>query len=343
MIHAPDRSLIGFGMTSTKPWQSQRGRQEVGNSTELKIQHATEKKSLRNFRLGIGNNNSKSQITGITGSFTLYDIGPAQLALSVRAVNVGIPAGPVTGEAHPTGGLANELIVFKNLVDTTKPVSVLVPPATASAVAVAGNAGNGTIGAVTVNGAASGAYRLELTSATAFTVTAPAPGSAVVGSGTVGTLFNAGGLSFTVTAGSQAFVADDSFTITVGAGSEAEAGVDFIITPYGIQLPAGSTIGERGIVADYARLEATRSEILMAAATEQSMHFAGLNDAQDGLVYDYTLHRVKFDDISEISLNGADYVALNVTFELLPDYTRVSTPADPLSQFYTRREAVKAA
>lgn len=338
MLHAPDRSLIGFGVLSSKPWQSQRGRQEVGNSTELKIQHATDKKTLRNFRTGIGNNNAKSQITAITGSFTLYDCGPAQLALTVRAANVGVPAGQVTNEAHPTGGLANELIVFKNLVDTTQPLTILSPPASATAAAESGNAGDGAISAVAVNGAAPGIYTVTFTSATAFTVTNAA--SAVLGTGTVGAEFTGGGLTFTITAGSAAFVADDAFTVTVGAGDEMEAGVDYIITPYGIQLPAGSAIGDRGIVASYGRKKATVSEILKAAPTEQSLHFAGLNDAQDGQVYDYTLHRVRFDDISEISLNGAEYAAWNVTFELLQDYTRVE---EGLSQFYTYREVDKAA
>lgn len=338
MLYAPDRSLIGFGVLSSKPWQSQRGRQEVGNSTELKIQHATDKKTQRNFRTGIGNNNAKSQITAITGSFTLYDCGPAQLALTVRAANVGVAAGQVTGEAHPTGGLANELIVFKNLVDTTQPLTVLSPPAVATAAAASGNAGDGSISAVAVNGAVVGAYTVTFTSATAFTVTNAA--SSVLGTGAVGVEFTGGGLTFTITAGSAAFVADDAFTVTVGAGDEMEAGVDYVITPYGIQLPAGSAIGTRGIVASYGRKKATVSEILKAAPTEQSLHFAGLNDAQDGQVYDYTLHRVRFDDISEISLNGAEYAAWNVTFELLQDYTRVE---EGLSQFYTYREVDKAA
>ena len=338
MLHAPDRSLIGFGTLSSKPWQSQRGRQEVGNSTELKIQHATDKKTLRNFRTGIGNNNAKSQITAITGSFTLYDCGPSQLALTVRAVNVGVPAGQVTNEAHPTGGLVNELIVFKNLVDTTQPMTVLSPPALATSAAVSGNAGDGTIGAVAVTGAAPGDYTVTLTSPTAFSVAAA--GGAVIGTGTVDVEFVGGGLTFTVAAGSAAYVANDAFTITVGAGAAMEAGVDYVITPYGIQLPAGSAIGTRGIVASYGRKKATVSEILKAAPTEQSLHFAGMNDAQDGQVYDYTLHRVRFDDISEITLNGAEYAAWNVTFELLQDYTRVE---EGLSQFYTYREVDKAA
>lgn len=338
MLHAPDRSLIGFGVLSAKPWQSQRGFVEIGNSTELKIQHATDKKTLRNFRTGIGNNNALSQITAITGSFTLYDCGPAQLALVVRAQVSGVPAGTVTNEAHPSGGLENELIVFRNLVDTTKPVTVKIPPATAVAEAVSGNAGNGTIDTVAVNGAISGIYTVEFTGATAFTVTGP--GNVLIGTGTVGSQFTGGGLTFTITAGSSAFVADDAFEITVSEGAEAEAGVDFIVTPYGIQLPKGSAIGDRGVVVDYSRVKATVAEILKAAPTEQALHFAGLNDAQNGQVYDYTLHRVKFDDIQEISLNGAEYVSYNVTFELLQDYTRV---AEGLSQYYTYREVDKAA
>jgi hypothetical protein len=173
---------------------------------------------------------------------------------------------------------------------------------------------------------------LEFTSATAFTVTLD---SAVVGSGTVANVFTAGGLSFTVTAGSTAFAADDAFTITVAAGTEAEAGVDYLKTPYGIQLLAGSAIADRGVVVSYSKIKASVAEILKAAPTEQALHFAGLNDAQTR-VYDVTLHRVSFDVISELPLSGEEYVSYNVTFELLQDYTILG---EDESQFYTRREA----
>ncbi|MDG9928259.1 MULTISPECIES: hypothetical protein [unclassified Pseudomonas] len=337
MLYAPDRSLIGFGVTSNKPWQSQRGLREVGNSTDLKLQHATEKKSLRNFRTGIGNNNSKSQVTAVTGSFVLYDIGPAQLALMVRAVVKGVAAGPVDNEPHPSEGFAGEMIVFRNLVDVTQPVTILSPPATASVAPASGNAGTGTLGVVTVNGAAAGAYELEFSSATAFTVTGPDTTS--LGSGTVGAQFSAGGLSFTVTAGGSAFVADDAFTITVAAGEEMEAGVDYVVTHYGIQLKEGSPIAGRGVIASYTRIKADVSEILRGATVEQTLHFAGMNDAQNGKAYDVTLHRVQFDDIAELALSGAEYASYNVTFEALQDYTRVDDPSDPLSQFYTIRQA----
>jgi hypothetical protein len=340
MQYAADRSLIGFGAIGAKPWQSKRGHLEVGNSTDLKIQHASEKKTLRNFRTGIGNNNAKSQITGITGSFTLYDCGPSQLALIVRAKVTGVAAGDVANEAHSTGGLAGEMIVFKDLVDTSKDVTVAALPATATTSAVSGNAGNGTVGSVAVNGAAPGAYALEFSSATAYTVVGPEPATAVIGSGTVGSPFTAGGFGFTVTAGSTPFVADDAFTLTVAAGSEVEAGVDYIVTPYGIQLLEGSQIGTRGVVVSYSRIKASVAEILAGASTEQSLHFAGLNDAQDGLAYDATLHRVSFDVIAELPLSGAEYVSYSVTFELLEDYTRIG---DDLSKYYTIRQAEKAA
>lgn len=339
MLHAPDRSLIGFGPLGAKPWQSKRGFVEVGNSTALAIQHASDKKTVANFRTGVGNNNAKSRVTGITGSFTLYDCGPAQLALVVRAQITGVASGTVTDEAHPTGGLASELIVFKNLVDTTATITVHAGAGlTAAAAPESGNAGNGTIGAVAVAGTAVGAYAVQFTSATAFTVKGPTPATTLIGNGTVGTPFDAGGLSFIIAAGSTAFVADDGFTVTVSdaAGDEMEAGVDFIVTPYGIQLPAGSAIGARGIKATYGRIKATVAEILAAAPLDQALHFAGLNDAQNGIPYDVTLHRVKFDDIAELPLNGEEYVSYSVTFELLQDYT---IQGAGLSQFYKIRQA----
>lgn len=89
----------------------------------------------------------------------------------------------------------------------------------AAAVANGGNAGNGTIGTVTaLAGAQVGAYTLSFTSATAFNVYDPKGN--LVGSGTVGTAF-ANQLGFTVTAGSTAFAAGDSFTVAVPPGSYA--------------------------------------------------------------------------------------------------------------------------
>lgn len=338
MIHAQDRSLIGHGVVGTKPYQSRRGFGEAGNSNELKLAHATEEKTLPNYRTGVGNNNSFTRITAVTGSFTLYDVTPPNLALLLNAKVKGVAAGTVAGEVHPTAGEAGEHIVLANLVDTTAVATVRALPATASAAAEVGNGGNGTIGTVATSGVGAGTYTVTLTSATAYTVTKS--GGAVIGSGTVGQAFSGGGLSFTVTAGATPFIADDSFTITAGAGTEVEAGIDYLLTAYGLQITASSRIGASGISADYSRIEASAIEVFKAAPVEQTMHFAGLNDAQSGEPYDATLHRVKFKTIAELPLSGTEYVGLAVTFECLQDYTRTGNDE---SQFYTLRQVSQAA
>ncbi len=92
----------------------------------------------------------------------------------------------------------------------------------ATPAAVAGNTGNGTIGAVTVAaGAKASVYRLNCfaveVNAGKFTVEDPA--GVLVGVATVAVAFSGGGLGFTIADGAADFVAGDGFTITVAAGS----------------------------------------------------------------------------------------------------------------------------
>jgi len=112
-------------------------------------------------------------------------------------------------------------------------------PGNPSIVSAAGtNTGNGTLGSLTATGyaAKAGVYAVEFDDATHFIVSDPT--GAEVGHGTTGVAFKAGGLSFTITAGGTAFVAGDSFAVTVAAGSGKykpfdPANVD------GSQIPSG--------------------------------------------------------------------------------------------------------
>lgn len=94
----------------------------------------------------------------------------------------------------------------------------------ASAAAFANNAVNtGVMGAITVSdGAKPGVYKLTIiepaNDAGAFFV--EDPDGINIGTGTVGVLFNKGGLSFTLADGSQNFVSGEGFSITVAAGSD---------------------------------------------------------------------------------------------------------------------------
>jgi hypothetical protein len=82
----------------------------------------------------------------------------------------------------------------------------------------AGATGNPTASAITVGASAMpGAYIIEFTAATKYAV--EAPDGVTVGTGTLGSEFNKGGLTFTLTAGDTAAVAGDTAKITVAAGS----------------------------------------------------------------------------------------------------------------------------
>lgn len=88
--------------------------------------------------------------------------------------------------------------------------------------ATGGNTGNGTIGTVTTGvGIMSGVYTVRITSASTnggqYTVINPKGAS--VGTGNVGSAFSGGGIGFTLSDGSTDFAVNDSFTITVPAGT----------------------------------------------------------------------------------------------------------------------------
>jgi hypothetical protein len=77
------------------------------------------------------------------------------------------------------------------------------------------NTGTGTLGtlSVTAGVAQNGAYTVKFTGATTFTVLDP--NGKALANGTTGVAYNDGGVAFTITAGGTAFVAGDSFTVTV--------------------------------------------------------------------------------------------------------------------------------
>lgn len=129
---------------------------------------------------------------------------------------------------HPSEFIVSEDNGYRSRESATITGSTDLPPATvlgmtnvgatASAAATSGNTGNGTMSAVTTTTAVQGGvYQLVMISATAFTV--EGPNGVIVGEGKTGTAYAAGGLGFTLTAGGTAFVAGDSFAITVVSGT----------------------------------------------------------------------------------------------------------------------------
>lgn len=112
----------------------------------------------------------------------------------------------------------NGIISNSGAIIASGTVLTKVDAGTAAFALIAGATGNPTSGAIAVGVAAKpGVYRGQFTAATKFDI--EDPDGVKVGNGTLGSAFNKGGLTFTLTAGGTAAVAGDEFTITVAEGS----------------------------------------------------------------------------------------------------------------------------
>lgn len=135
----------------------------------------------------------------------------AQGVLTRGYINVSCKVGtPVRGGA----------VYVRMVADTGKAIGDFEATSSVAATGVAGtNTGNGTIGTISATqSAVSGAYKVTFTAATVFSVYNP--NGDLLKAGATGTAYTADGLTFTITAGGTAFIAGDTFTVTVVKNNE---------------------------------------------------------------------------------------------------------------------------
>lgn len=126
MITVQDASLIGYGDIFSRAYQTQKALLPWGNTSELQIAHTEDQQTLPNYITGAGNRNTSSRVTGVTASFTLYDVNARNLALVGRGTVRGVAAGVVAApEPYVCEGLAGELIPFNELPDLSAAVEIL--------------------------------------------------------------------------------------------------------------------------------------------------------------------------------------------------------------------------
>ena len=143
----------------------------------------------------------------------------------------------VLGEASNQRSRDNIVVTQTGTAIESGTLLTRVDTGTAAFAMDAGATGNPTSGSITVGAAAmAGAYVIEFTAATKFTV--EAPDGTTIGTGTLGTAFNKGGLTFTLTAGGTAAVAGDTAKITVAAGT----GKYIVYTANGAAGPADAIL-----------------------------------------------------------------------------------------------------
>lgn len=150
----------------------------------------------------------------------------------------------VTGTGNGTLGSVTCGLKAKPGVYTLACTATSTNYGAATSAAFSGNTGDGAMGSVTTSaGAKVGAYKLVIiepgSNAGKFTLTDP--DGLVVGTGTVGSAFSAGGLAFTLADGATDFVSGDGFTITVAASATDTTSTFSVKDPDGNSLPAAVT------------------------------------------------------------------------------------------------------
>jgi len=120
-----EMSFIGVGVVYLEVIGSGTGLLNIGNVSQLEYAFDEEKQEQRNFMTpGGGNANVISSISSFTGSMTLVDYTPENLALALRGSVTAVTAGEVTDEVHNSAGTDGELIPFDFPADHSESITV---------------------------------------------------------------------------------------------------------------------------------------------------------------------------------------------------------------------------
>ena len=146
----------------------------------------------------------------VAGATARYEISNAS----------GVLVGVVTvGTAFSGGGLA---FTLSNTTNSVVGDIFIITVGTAAFANTGGDTGNGTCSAIVVQpGVIGGTYTFTCTVAGATaTFTGVDPFGNILPPLTVGTAYNGGGLTFTITSGGTAYIVGDSFTVTTYTGND---------------------------------------------------------------------------------------------------------------------------
>lgn len=117
------------------------------------------------------------------------------------------------------------------------------------------------------------------------------------------------------------YMPDLTKTVTVKTAGDVacDGGVDYLLTPHGIQVLSNSKIDATGVKVSYTPRATKSVHMLNGAQREFEMYIAGLNDAQSGEPFALRPRRAKFGMLQEFSVLGQEYTKLTGPCELLAD------------------------
>lgn len=129
MLTSTTRSYIGKGPIYLKRKGAAAGRLPIGNASKLELSIAEEKKPLKDYvNAGGGNKDLVSRISDVSGSITVHDLSPANLAIALRGTSASVAASSVTDESHTA--YHGALVAFNDLPDPDQPIVVTNEAAT---------------------------------------------------------------------------------------------------------------------------------------------------------------------------------------------------------------------
>lgn len=189
-----------------------------------------------------------------------------------------------------------------------------------------GNVGNGVMGAITRTNPKPGVFHIVMTSAgptAAFSVTDPDGLS--LPAGAVGTLYNQGGLSFTISDGSTDFAIGDGFTITESAAVVVD--VDYEVnSKYGVVFirPQSALISDGiDVHVTFDRPARTMDKIQIGIAGAQLAQLTYLSDdansSGESSKDRWQFWKVEVAPTGELGLISSDYATFSLAMNVLAD------------------------
>lgn len=124
-VQHKEMSYIGVGVIYLEVLGSAGGLLNIGNCSQLEYAFDEEKQELPNYMTpGGGNANVQSKISSFTGSITMHDFTPKNLALALRGAVTEVVAAAVADEVHECAGVDGELIPFDFPIDHSVAITV---------------------------------------------------------------------------------------------------------------------------------------------------------------------------------------------------------------------------
>ncbi len=269
----------------------------LGNVSKLALAISEEKKELLDYTsAGGGMKDTLSRISSITGSMTVHDYSPENLAFVLRGEVDTQASSPVTNETGYTA-YTSGFVEFAAVPDVTAAVTPAINVVATWSGEHAYVAGDAII-------ANSDIYQCT----TAGTSAASEP-------------------TWTDKDETGETITDGTVTWTNRGAATMVDGTDYTLGKAGLTIDADATRFALGlpIKITYTKMAAEITQALTQAAPEYALFFDGLNEADSGNPFYVKLHRVKFGVTSGLDMIGDDFAGLEVSFDVLQDTTITGT------------------